>query len=225
MRNLIKFVFLLIIIGCASKRVTFIEPIENTSLNLYAFVGKKISVEEFDPNLNNEEITIDSITGEKTIKTRYIMDYGYIAKYLLIENVFNNLNRDTIEFLAYDHYGRPGFEDYDTVLLYISKSKNEEHYFHQKYQYDQMFTDKKGRYYTYPKFLGTMYSAYKDSLNGFNSDIKNVKYPINHIDKENLEVYYPKKFYSYKDGFAYPTKGVYLNEIINYRLKTMFKNL
>ncbi|WP_460219321.1 hypothetical protein [Psychroserpens sp. MEBiC05023] len=109
---------------------------KDESKNLYAFIGKKISVTEFDPNENNMRKIIDTITGDTLIRESYVMDRGFKAKYKVVINVFNDLKSDTIEFLAYDHYGRPTFENYENVLLYISLSKEKGNYYHQKYQFD-----------------------------------------------------------------------------------------
>jgi len=116
----------------------------NDSINLFVFIGEKILVTEFDPNLNNKTIEIDSITGDTIIHTIRVMDAGFNAKYKVVKNVYNNLKTDTIDFVAYDHYGRPGFEKFKTVLLYISKSDDGKYYFHQKYQYDPLIKTRKG---------------------------------------------------------------------------------
>lgn len=204
----------------------------NKNINLYAFVGKKISVTEFDPNENKEseftgEYEIDEETGDtlKISRRHYIMDGAFKCKYQVVRKMFNYLESDTIEFIAYDHYGTPGFAESDTVILYLSKSKDEGHYFHQKYQYDNIFKDKKGNYFSYPKFLGTKYTTYKDSLKGFKAILKNEKFNIKDMSKETVESYYPKEFYKVENDFAYPIKGIYLYELINYRLKTTFKDL
>lgn len=96
---------------------------EDDSVNLYVFIGEKISVIEFDPNENNTLIEIDSITGDTIRRMSYVMDNGFKNKYKVVKNVFNDLKTDTIEFVAYDHYGRPGFENYNNVILYISLNK------------------------------------------------------------------------------------------------------
>ncbi|WP_438424078.1 hypothetical protein [Aquimarina macrocephali] len=124
--------------------VTSKSEINNKSINLYAFIGKKISVTEFNPNENNERKIVDSITGDTLIRKSYIMDNGFKAKYKIVRNVFNDIKTDTIEFLAYDHYGRPGFENYDNVILYISFNKEKEHYYHQKYQFDPVEKTRNG---------------------------------------------------------------------------------
>lgn len=128
---------LLFLFGCKStslKRNSEFIP-NDTSVNLFAFIGEKISVVEFDPNENNTQIEIDSISGDTIRKVRYVMDGAFKSKYRVLKNVFNELKTDTIEFVAYDHYGRPGFEKYENVILYISLNE-EGQYYHQKYQFD-----------------------------------------------------------------------------------------
>ncbi len=63
------------------------------------------------------------------------MDYGFKAKYSVKKNIFNTIQSDTVVFTVYDHYGRPNFENYDYVLLYLSKN-DQGNYYHQKYQYN-----------------------------------------------------------------------------------------
>jgi len=46
------------------------------------------------------------------------------------KNEFNELQTDTVEFLVYDHYGRPQFEKY------ISFYKEDGNFYLQKYQFD-----------------------------------------------------------------------------------------
>lgn len=211
--------------GCKTNSTNSFKPKIDESINLYAFIGKKISITQFDHNENNVKIKIDSLTGDTITTTRYIMDKGFKAKYLVLNNIFNQLKSDTVEFFAYDHYGTPEFEKYDTILLYLSKSKEEGHYFHQKYQFDEIFKDKKGKQYTYPKFWGTMYTPYKDSLKGFDVNLKDKKIPVGNLSKESLEIKYPKEFYKIEDSIAYPYKGISLEDVIVFRLKTMFKDL
>ncbi|PKH49956.1 hypothetical protein CXF68_04220 [Tenacibaculum sp. Bg11-29] len=134
-----------IIIGCKSIDIKKASEFKLTdeSINLKVFIGEKISVKEFDPNKNNKKKVIDSITGDTIIRKTYVMDHGFLAKYKVVQNVFNDLKTDTIEFLVYDHYGRPGFENYENVLLYISLNKEKYNYYHQKYQFDPVKRTKK----------------------------------------------------------------------------------
>ncbi|MGC5746302.1 hypothetical protein [Chryseobacterium sp. NFX27] len=203
----------------------------NDSINLYAFIGEKISVEEFNPNINNKVIEkeIDEETGDSVsvIRTHFVTDNAFRCKYKVVKNILNNLSNDTIEFLAYDHYGKPSFSEKDSVILYISKNKKDNYYFHQKYQYDKVFKDKNGNYYSYPKFSKDIEDLKyaKENIKGFKANFKDEKFNLNNLSPEVRKVYYPGEFYEIKNNFAIPIKGVYLNELINYRLKTSFKDL
>ena len=145
-RILSIFGILLLVIGCKStdiKKSSLFE-MKDESVNLFAFIGEKISVTEFDPNENNTKIEIDSISGDTIRRVSFSMDNGFKNKYRVIQNVFNDLKKDTIEFVAYDHYGRPAYENYENVMLYISLNKEKGHYYHQKYQFDPVEKTKNG---------------------------------------------------------------------------------
>lgn len=233
-RIIILMLFSSILINCnsasikSSKNISFVNT--NNSINLYAFVGKKISIEEFNPNINNEvkERIIDDDTGDSIsiVKTKFVMDNAFRCKYKVVKKIFNDLPTDTIEFLAYDHYGKLEFSKKDSVILYISKSNNDNHYFHQKYQYDDVFKDKAGNYFSYLKFRDVGDSKYaEENIKGFRTNFENEKFNLKNLNSEVRKIYYPRKFYKTKNNFAIPTKGVYLDELINYRLETTFKDL
>lgn len=147
-RILTILVILISIISCKSTKIKQKSNFEvlNQSVNLHAFIGEKISIIEFDTNDNKTKIEIDSITGDTIEHITFSMDYGFRAKYKVLKNVFNDLKKDTIEFVVYDHYGRPKFEDYDNVILYISKDQLSKEYYHQKYQFDPLIIDQKGKW-------------------------------------------------------------------------------
>ncbi|WP_299768374.1 hypothetical protein [uncultured Dokdonia sp.] len=196
------------------------EPLRiDNSKNLYAFIGRKISVTEFDPNNPIRiKLKIDSITKDTIQYQSYVMDSGFRCKYLIEKNVFNKIETDTIEFKAYDHYGRPGFEKYDQVLLYLSKDENG-NYYHQKYQFESLFLNSKGQYYSYPKFLGNSYLPIANELETFEIEFpKSEKYNSNNVGVRG-------GYYEIDGQFAYPVKGMFLEEIIEFRLRTTFKHL
>ncbi|WP_379964655.1 hypothetical protein [Epilithonimonas sp. UC225_85] len=203
----------------------------NESINLYAFVGEKISVIEFDPNENQEknqksEKILDEETGDSAtvVYQRYIMDNAFRCKYKIIRKLFNDTKTDTIEFLAYDHYGNPAFAEKDTVILYLSKSIEDGHFFHQKYQFDNVFKDENGNYFSYPKFNGSEDQS-NASLKGFDVNLKNVNFDVSHLNDDAKKIYYPKEFYKIENNIATPVKGIYLYQLIIYRLNTTFKDL
>ena len=122
-----------------------------TSQPVYAFIGQKIFLTEFDPNAGAKipyKVEIDSTTGDTITRYHqaYVMDKAFNAKYNIIKNVYNELPADTIDFKVYDHYGRPAFEKYDAVILYISKSSEGDYYFHRNYQFDPVHKNKKGKW-------------------------------------------------------------------------------
>lgn len=92
---------------------------------LFAFVGQKIWVEHLPPR-------------------QYSFDAGFNAKYLILQKVFGDFPSDTIEFVAYDHYGTPPFSKFDYVLLYVSADSGT--YYHQKYMYNDVYKTKDGRW-------------------------------------------------------------------------------
>lgn len=222
--------------GCEAAYVNTSENIRhggaNKNINLYAFVGKKISVTEFDPNENQKDIPtgeyeIDEETGDtlKIMRERYIMDVAFKCKYKVVKKMFNYLETDTVEFIAYDHYGSPGFAERDTVILYLSKSKDGSHFFNQKYQYDQVYQNKKGRYYSYPKFNGSESNETIEGMTGFDKVFSEEKYDVSQLSPEAVKTHYPPEFYKIENNFATPIKAIYLKRLINYRLSTTFKNL
>ena len=120
---------------------------ENKGINLYAFVGKKLSVIEFDPNNPRQyRISINSTTNDTIKYDQYIMDLGFNCQYLVVKKIFNDLNTEVIEFKAYDHYGRPAFENYNYSVMYVSMKSDSSGYFHQKYQFDPVKMDKNGNW-------------------------------------------------------------------------------
>ena len=200
--------------------------------NLFIFIGEKISVDKFDPNAQGQNETrtkeLDEETGDSVtvVHKKYVMDGAFHCKYKVVKSLFNILPQDTIDFDAYDHYGTPQFSNSDTIIMYISKSENGQYFFHQKYQYDVVFKDEKGNYYSYPKFNGTADILYGEKhLKGFDYNFPQVKFNISKLSWEAVKIHFPKKFYRIEKQFATPKKGIYLDVLINYRLNTTFKDL
>ena len=90
---------------------------EDSKVNLYAFIGKKVSITEFDPDVRFEKFEIDSLTGDTVFSRGYFMDYYYDAKYEVVEKLYNDVESDTIDFLVRNHYGRPFFEESEILNL------------------------------------------------------------------------------------------------------------
>lgn len=92
--------------------------------SLYVFVGKKVKMEEIP-------YKIDTLSDGRISVP---MDRGFKCEYKVLEYVYGNSPKDTIKFMAYDHYGLPAFSRYDNVMLFVSIAPDGKLY-HEKYQY------------------------------------------------------------------------------------------
>jgi hypothetical protein len=114
----------LFLTGCAGKIANFnpnSHKYKPNDSNVIAFIGKKISVDEFDPNVGNDYL---------------IMDLAFTAKYQVLEQLSGKPLSTTISFNAYDHYGIPKFSAYPEALIYVFEQEGV--YFHFKYTFDQI---------------------------------------------------------------------------------------
>ncbi len=96
--------------------------------NFFVFVGEKISLD-----------SIPVVEGEIPF------DKGFKAKYKILKKLYGNFSADTIVFESYIHKGKvPGFSEYKTPLLYLSKEDNK--WYQEKYMYDEVFPTKNDRW-------------------------------------------------------------------------------
>jgi hypothetical protein len=99
---------------------------ENEKKNgLIAFVGEKIDVQPLPQEPGS-------------------MDGSFSAKYKVLLRVYGHYAKDTIEFVAYDHYGWPAFSRFQNVLLFVREYEGK--YYHEKYQYFDVYKTKNGRW-------------------------------------------------------------------------------
>lgn len=146
-RKFLIFGILLLLIGCKStetKKDSLVE-MKDESVNLYAFIGKKISVQKVERDTTKPEKFI-VLNGDTVVQKVIYTDQKFKAKYQVLENVYNELETDTIEFTVLDHYGRPKFGNHENVLLYVSFYKEERIFYHQKYQFDPVKKTKNGNW-------------------------------------------------------------------------------
>lgn len=99
-----------------------------TPESFMVFVGEKISFEPILPK--DGEIPFDR---------------GFKAKYKILKKLYGNYSADTIVFESYIHKGNvPGFSECKNPLLYLSKENGK--WYQEKYQYDEVFPTKNGRW-------------------------------------------------------------------------------
>jgi len=101
---------------------------ELDKVKLFVFVGEKISVER----VQTEGYSFDNL---------------FTVKYKILKEVYGHIQKDTLEFRVGDHYGVPPFTKYKNVLLYVSQNKDGKWY-HQKYQYSDVYETVDGRWAT-----------------------------------------------------------------------------
>ena len=169
----------------------------NDTTLLFAFVGQKISVEHLPSKQNS-------------------FDNGFKAKYLVLQKIYGNFSQDTIEFVAYDHYGLPPFSKFKNVLLYVSADSGT--YYHQKYMYNDVYKTKDGRW------AGTY--ASNDYEHGYNRHTKikpvkiefaaKVSFPVKTVDERGnqLEFSYPNPYFKTVGDSAFAVYGNYAEDLV-----------
>ena len=110
---------------------------KNSKKKIYSFIGEKISIENYEPPLPKEKYEINQKGDTLKIIGYTNMNKGFKAKYKVIQNVYNEIKTDTVEFIAFDHYGIPAFSKAKNVLLFLIKEKGG--FYHCKYQYFEVF--------------------------------------------------------------------------------------
>ncbi len=176
--------------------IGYVKNYNGENNKLFVFVGQKNSVD----NLPNREGS---------------MDGGFKAKYIVLQKVFGNFSYDTIEFVAYDHYGIPAFSKFDNVLLFVSSDSGT--YYHQKYMYNDVYQTKQA------KWAGTY--AEEDYRHNYNKKTKvkpviidfakEVSYPtkILRTDSQVVTINYSKPYFKIIGEKAIAVYGNYVDEL------------
>ena len=175
--------------------------------DLVVFVGEKISVKKFEP---------------KSDPDTFLMDEAFKARYKLLELVHGEFGGKEIEFEAYDHYGRPEFSRYKTVLLFVSKY--EEGMYHQKYQFFPVFKTNDG----YWAGCGSPYAYEPEVHHGDLNPIahsfsKNAYFPLKRLSRKERKQYFPKEYYKIVKKRAYCLKGNTVDELSEVKLNGVLK--
>jgi hypothetical protein len=185
---------------------TYVEC-KDTMPKHYVFIGEKIKVD---------------YAKEKYYCNRISMDSKFDADYKIVENIYGNYSNDTIHFVAYDHYGRPAFGNYEYVMLFVSKYCDE--IFHQKYQFYNVYKTVDNKWAA--PYQTSDYSRL-DTL----SKIKPVKiifktpveFDISKASKEWVEKSYPSPYYKIENGKAIAVYGNYVPELLELKKQTVLK--
>jgi hypothetical protein len=174
----------------------FAQPPKN---QLHVFVGEKIDVIPFE---------------EGTVSGNLIMDYAFKARYRVLENVYGEYRSDTIEFLAYDHYGLPPFASFDHALLFVSEVDGK--YQHEKYQYFDVYRTIDHRWagdgdaYKFDEQVPKSRRIVKPVAITFD---KVVSFDLKGLDPRLIEKFYPVPYYKIENQRAYALMGNYVEDL------------
>ena len=150
------------------------------------------------------------------------MDLAFKAQYRVLDVIHGDYKIDVIDFEAYDHYGRPAFEKYRFVLLFVSK--HEGRYFHQKYQYFPVFKTIKGSWagcgspYQFDPVHD--YSAFAPRDMGFTAD---AYFEIRNLAPAEIAQRFPASYYSISEGRAYCKMGNPASELFEVKKRGVLK--
>ena len=162
---------------------------------LFVFVGEKI------------EVTPTPYTpGE--------FDNGVKAKYRILQRIYGYFDKDSIEFEAYDHFGRFPFTKYKNVLLYVSEYKGK--FYQEKYMYDPLFKTKDGRWAgPYSDEYGHSYNKHTTVKPEKIDFLEEVSFPTKIMDDDGKEytVTYPEQYYKIVGDKAIAIYGNYVKEL------------
>lgn len=177
---------------------------------LYVFIGEKIKVDYAE---------------EKFYCNRFSMDSKFDAEYRIVKNLYGEFENDTIKFVAYDHYGMPGFSEYENVILYVAKYCDE--LIQVKYQYNDVYKTKDGQW-------ASPYQGYKIP----NIDTLNIKKPIAMEFKDDVtfefgigadtlkfQKRFPKAYYQINGFKAKATHGNYAIDVFEIMKNTILKKI
>jgi hypothetical protein len=199
---------------------------QNKKDSLIVFVGEIISV-KYSPLQQKKEPLVPVIrNGDTTYMqpVRIIFDGRYVAKYKVLKLVYGSYKADTIEFIAFDHYGEPAFSKFKTVLLFVSIKDGK--FYHEKYQYFDVYKTVGGRWAN----PGDPYKP--DGFGDYHRKIikpqfvkfkEKAYYDISKYDEERINKFFPKKYFKIINQKAYPFMGTYIEDLFTVKKEGVLK--
>ncbi len=198
---------------------------QNNKDSLLVFVGKQIEV-IYSPSEQKPDVIDTIITGNDTSYIKQIsfnLDKRYSARYEILDIINGSYGLDTIEFIAYDHYGAPAFSKFENALLFVSYSKGK--LYHEKYQYFDLYMTVNGNWAS-PYSTGDYNHSYKDSITvkpEMIPFINEVSFPIHTMDNKQIKKLYPKPYFEIKNGQAIAKYGNYIEDLFKLKQQTILK--
>ncbi len=196
------FILSALTISCSNKKPLIKKDESNENErnnNLFVFVGEKIEVKDLPQDEGS-------------------WDGKFSAKYKILQSVYGNYSGDnTIEFIAYDHYGTPDFSNYKNSLLFVSKRNGK--YYHEKYQFHSVYKTKDNRW-------AGAYSVHNFGQEGKRNKsvqpqkidfAEEVSYPLSLVEKDEIDCWFPEPYYKIAGDKAIALYGNYIEDL--FRIK------
>jgi hypothetical protein len=175
--------------------------------NLIVFIGKRIEVHEILPP-----------SGEVWF------DRKFVARYQVLSVIFGAYREREITFVSFNHkapLGKiPMLEMNDLLLLYVSKVDGE--LVHEKYQYDEVYQTRDGRW----AGCATPYDApaHRSERNVHPIDFSpEVSFRIQGLAPEAIRQHYPSGSFQIREGLAVCKAGMYAEELFEVRRHGVLK--
>lgn len=173
---------------------------------LLIFVGEKIEVTEMEQEKGSD-----------------IPNLKFKARYKVLKVVCGEHKEKEIEFIVFDNYGRPRFEKYDNVLLYITKEDST--FYHEKYLFDDVYKTKDGQW------AGPYSADNYDRVDTSRSKIKPRKiefdtalvFDLKGVSRNELQKRFPVPFFRIEGRRAIAAYGNYVGEIVELKKNGVLK--
>lgn len=167
---------------------------QNLGDSLLVFIGTKIEV---------KEMPVDPAAFDAVFK----------ATYQVLEIFCGDYNGYEITFTVYDHYGRPDFENYDTVLLFVSRYKGK--YYHEKYLFHPLYKAKDGQWAS--PYRSRDNDRYDDRPPPVNPEkigfADSLAFDITGRKRQWVKRIYPEPYYRISGNKAIAVYGNYLQDV------------
>lgn len=193
--------------------------------SLYVFVGEKIEVMKWPLPPVIEHIDTTIVNGDTAISKSLSvsMNERFIAKYKVLQQVYGSLKSDTIEFLAFDHYGTPRFSKYKYVMLFVSNRDGK--LYHEKYQFFDVYKTQTGRWASSYKVVDYTHdynenTSVKPEIIDF---VQPVLYTIKGRNKEDIDLMFPSPYFRIVGEEAIAVWGNYVEELFQLKKSGVLK--
>ena len=180
---------------------------DDTSNNLLVFVGERIEIKQ---------------VANTPPPAVIALDLKFEARYKVLTVIFGAYTGSEIDFAVFDHYGRPAFANYETVVLYVSRYDGQ--LIHQKYQFNPVYRTADGRW----AGCGDPYQhepeVHRGPLRARPIDFRpEVAFSVSGLPSAEIKKRYPSEYFSRNGDVVKCTAGAYAEELFEAKRNGVLK--